>query len=238
LAHSATRTAPVALIPVSLSPSQSPGADALAARIVKEELIVSIQKELARLGFYRGPDTAIWSRTVRAAARKFVRQSEGRARTPSPSTELLQALRAAKRPVAPEVKADEPKPSLQTAEPPRVPLEMALAAPDKVVIAARSAVPQDGSDNDSYLPPWERGRIARDKSAKPDMPLRAVEAAVQAPKPPARRVLADTSSEGPTHFTHRRHHRSTRSARARRSYAGEPRFVRRTSIFSLGWPWL
>jgi len=55
------------------------------------DLIVAIQQELARIGYYGGPITAGWTEGVRDAVRKF----SGSGRT-KPSQQLLTALRAAK----------------------------------------------------------------------------------------------------------------------------------------------
>ena len=78
----------------------SPTKPALPAN--EADLIVAIQQELARIGYYGGPITSAWTEGVRGAIRKF----SGSGRT-KPSQQLLTALRATK----PETDAGYPAPT-------------------------------------------------------------------------------------------------------------------------------
>ncbi len=104
------------------------------------ELIVAIQKEMARIGAYDGPITSAWTDRVRGAVRKFT----GSGRTP-PSVELLNSLRAAKPAMKEAVVRQGATMNLQAAQ------DVINGRIPPVVIIAP---PEEGIPSDGYLPPW------------------------------------------------------------------------------------
>jgi len=104
------------------------------------DLIVAIQQELARIGYYGGPITSAWTEGVRGAIRKF----SGSGRT-KPSQQLLTALRAAK----PEIKG---VPASQGAT---INLQAAQDLINGRVPATLVVTPDDGLLSEGYLPPWK-----------------------------------------------------------------------------------
>jgi hypothetical protein len=106
----------------------------------EENLILAIQEELGRLGYYDGPITKGWTEGVRGAVRKF----SGSGRT-KPSQELLMALRSTK----PEIKAAV---SRQGAT-------INLQAAQDVINGRVPTIPvttsEDGLPSEGYLPPWD-----------------------------------------------------------------------------------
>jgi hypothetical protein len=116
----------------------SPTKPALPAN--EADLIVAIQQELARIGYYGGPITSAWTEGVRGAIRKF----SGSGRT-KPSQQLLTALRATK----PEIKA---VPANQGAT---FNLQAAQDLINGRVPATLVNTPDDGLLSEGYLPPWK-----------------------------------------------------------------------------------
>ncbi len=104
------------------------------------ELIVAIEKEMARIGVYDGPITSAWTDRVRGAVRKFT----GSGRTP-PSVELLNSLRAAKPAMREAVVRQGATMNLQAAQ------DVLNGRIPPVVIVAP---PEEGIPSDGYLPPW------------------------------------------------------------------------------------
>jgi hypothetical protein len=115
-------------------------------------LIVAIQQELARIGYYGGPITAGWTEGVRDSVRKF--SGSGRTR---PSQQLLTALRAAK--FQGNVVRQGATLNLQ-------------AAQDLIngrVPATLVGAPEEGLLSEGYLPPWAalRARYTRIAQSSP-----------------------------------------------------------------------
>jgi hypothetical protein len=114
------------------------------------DLIVAIQQELARIGYYDGPITAGWTEGVRDAARKFSRS--GRTK---PSQQLLTALRAAK----PEFQGN------VTRQGATLNLQAAQDLINGRIPATLVDTPEEGLLSEGYLPPWaalrERYQIAQ-----------------------------------------------------------------------------
>jgi hypothetical protein len=103
------------------------------------DLIVAIQRELARIGYYGGPITTGWTEGVRDAVRKF----SGLGRT-KPSQQLLIALRAAKPEFQGNVARQGATLNLQ-------------AAQDLIngrIPATLVDTPEEGLLSEGYLPPW------------------------------------------------------------------------------------
>ncbi len=103
------------------------------------DLIVAIQQELARIGYYGGPITTAWSEGVRDAVRKI----SGSGRT-KPSPQLLMTLRAAK----PEIKSHVG----------RLGATLNLQAAQDLINGRIPAIPvvtpEEGLLSEGYLPPW------------------------------------------------------------------------------------
>ena len=103
------------------------------------DLIVAIQQELARIGYYGGPITTAWTEGVRDAVRKV----SGSGRT-KPSLQLLMTLRAANPEIKSHVARQGATLNLQAAQDlinGRVPLMLV-------------DTPEEGLLSDGYLPPW------------------------------------------------------------------------------------
>ena len=107
----------------------------------EDELIMAIQKELTRLGYYDGPVTKKWNGNVRGAVRKFTGSRRSR-----PSQGLLIALRAAKPPVPQNVVHLSTRFDLKSAE---------EQLNGKTPAVTFSPSPKEGVLSDGYLPPWE-----------------------------------------------------------------------------------
>ncbi len=103
------------------------------------DLIVAIQRELARIGYYGGPITTAWTEDVRSAIRKV----SGSTRT-QPSQQLLMALRATK----PDIKSN------VTQKGATLNLQAAQDLINGRVPATRVDSPEDGLLSEGYLPPW------------------------------------------------------------------------------------
>jgi hypothetical protein len=103
------------------------------------DLIVAIQQELARIGYYGGPITAGWAEGARDAVRKF----SGSGRT-KPSQQLLTALRAAK----PEFQGN------VTRQGATLNLQAAQDLINGRIPATLVDTPEEGLLSEGYLPPW------------------------------------------------------------------------------------
>ena len=151
-------------------------------------LIVAIQQELARIGYYGGPTTAGWTEGVRDAVRKF----SGSDRT-KPSQQLLTALRAAK----PEFQGN--------VKPQGTPLNL-QAAQDLIngrIPATLVDVPEEGLLSEGYLPPWAALRA------------RYAQIAQRLPSGDNGALTVRISARSSRIDTHRRSRRSYASARRR-----------------------
>jgi len=145
-AHASTAVAPASNSvkePVVQANSATPSLPASEA-----DLIVAIQQELARIGYYGGPITAGWTEGVRDAVRKF----SGSGRT-KPSQQLLTALRAAK----PEFQGN------VTRQGATLNLQAAQDLINGRIPATLVDTPEEGLLSEGYLPPWPalRARYAQ-----------------------------------------------------------------------------
>lgn len=152
------------------------------------DLIVAIQQELARIGYYGGPITAGWTEGVRDAVRKF----SGSGRT-KPSQQLLTALRAAK----PEFQGN------VTTQGAPLNLQAAQDLINGRIPATLVHAPEEGLLSEGYLPPWAalRARYAQIARSLPSGDNGALTVRIS-----ARSSRIDT---------HRRSRRSYASARRR-----------------------
>ncbi len=118
------------------------------------DLIVAIQQELARIGYYGGPIAAGWTEDVRDAVREF----SGLRRT-KPSQQLLTALRAAK----PEFKGN------VTRQGATLNLQAAQDLINGRIPARLVDAPEEGLLSEGYLPPWAalRARYTRIAQSSP-----------------------------------------------------------------------
>ena len=106
----------------------------------EEDLILAIQQELARLGYYGGPITRAWTEDVRGAVRKV----SGSGRT-KPSQQLLMALRSTK----PEIKVAVARRGAT------INLQAAQDVINGRVPATTVITAEEGLLSEGYLPPWD-----------------------------------------------------------------------------------
>ena len=104
------------------------------------DLILAIQQELIRLGYYGAPITSVWTESVRGAVRKF----SGSDRT-QPSQQLLMALRSTK----PEIKGAVARRGAT------INLQAAQDVINGRVPATPVTTAEDGLPSEGYLPPWD-----------------------------------------------------------------------------------
>ncbi len=187
----ASEPASVQAVPVSLKNKEASPRGAVVAPAVpasEDELIVAIQKELARLGYYDGPITARWTNGVRSAVRRFTGTKRSK-----PSQRLLAALQAAKPEPKRSVRRDGPTLNLQTAE----------GQPGgKAQETVFNISPAPGVLSDGYLPPWQE---LRGKDPQ--------HAATRSGEPQARTKRRRSAEAGPVRKSRRSYARHERGRR-------------------------
>ena len=178
----------------------------------ERELIAAIQKELRRLGYYRGPSHGRWSKRVRAAAREFWRANRISRRNPRPTLELLTSLRA----VDPQKRGTAERKEASRQAPALVKAESAIPEPPLAVNGAQAPASARALEADEdYLPPWMRGARTRyADNGEPQVASRAQE-----------KLTASRAAAGPSGQGRRKRHVSGHAAR-----------VRHASRRAGGWP--